>query len=133
MIELHDRENNEESEKHLKENHKKFSAQCLKVLQLFLDGKRLTVLSAYSFGVSSLPRRVLDIKENGIHVDDKWIIDDKGKRLHKEYFIEWKTDRQKQDVRTFIDSKTGNIYKHGTKTSTDFSKELIHATQKTLF
>lgn len=135
-MEIHDRENNSESDQHLKENSKKFSAQCLKVLQLFLDGKRLTVLSAYGYGISSLPRRVLDIKENGISVDDKWITDENGKRLHKEYFIEIKTDSQKQQIKAFIDSKTGNIYKPGVKTSTDYSKELIKATspvQKSLF
>lgn len=130
---VHQHENNQESQDHLDENRKKFSNKCLQLLELLLQGKRLTVLGAANSGISSLPRRVLDCKEAGIDIQDEWLTDNEGKRTVKEYFINFKTDKEKDDIRTFIDSKTGNIYKPGTKTSSDYSKELIQTIQKSLF
>ncbi|MBP8115983.1 MAG: hypothetical protein KAY50_11560 [Chitinophagaceae bacterium] len=86
-IETHQRENNEESEQHLQENQKKFSQQCLKVMELLNQGKRLTVANAIGYGIMSLPRRILDCRENGLKIEDQWVKDTKGKRLYKEYFI----------------------------------------------
>lgn len=86
-IEIHGRENNEESEQHLQENQKKFSQQCLRVMELLNHGKRLTVASAIGYGIMSLPRRVADCKENGLHIQDEWVRDERGKRLFKEWFI----------------------------------------------
>lgn len=99
-FQIHDRENNQESEQHLKENHKKFSNQCLKVLELLRQGKRLTTLNAPSYGILSLPRRILDIKVNGIHVDDRWLHDSEGKRTIKEWFINFQTDQQRKELAT---------------------------------
>lgn len=89
--ETHQRENNPESEQHLQENQKKFSRQCLKVLELLYQGKRLTTYSAPGYGILSLPRRILDIKENGVHIDERWLTDAGGKRTVKEWFINFKT------------------------------------------
>lgn len=86
-IETHDQENNAESAQHLKENQKKFSQQCLKVMELLNQGKRLTVASAIGYGIMSLPRRIADCKENGLIIHDEWVKDTKGKKLYKEWFI----------------------------------------------
>lgn len=89
----HRQENNYQSRKHLEENRERFSAQCEKVYDLLKSGVRLTVLSAITeYGISSLPRRILDLKEHfkreGIDVEikDAWIKTD-GKERWKEYYI----------------------------------------------
>lgn len=89
-LHTHLQENNKESQKHLEENAPKFSQQCLKVMELLNQGHRLTVASAMSHGISSLPRRILDLRErNGITlIKDQWVEDSKGKNLHKEWWIE---------------------------------------------
>lgn len=93
--ETHQRENNAESEQHLQENQKKFSKQCLKVLELLYQGKRLTTYSAPGYGILSLPRRILDLKENGVQIDERWLTDAAGKRTVKEWFINFKTQTKK--------------------------------------
>lgn len=122
-FEIHDRENNKESEQHLKENHKKFSNQCLKVLELLRQGKRLTNLNAHSYGILSLPRRILDIKVNGIHIDDQWLYDSEGKRTIKEWYLNFQTDQQKKEI----------TYRKGEKSSSDYSAGLLRAIQQNLF
>lgn len=95
--ETHQRENNPESEQHLQENQKKFSRQCLKVLELLYQGKKLTTYSAPGYGILSLPRRILDLKENGVKIDEHWLTDKEGKRTVKEWFLNFKTDRQTKE------------------------------------
>lgn len=96
---IHDRENNPESEQHLKENNKKFSKQCLKVMELLHRGIRLTTINAVSYGILSLPRRILDLKENGIKIDEQWLLDDNGKRTIKEWYILQRIEKpRKKDV-----------------------------------
>lgn len=90
---IHDSENNPESETHLKENNKKFSKQCLKVMELLHRGIRLTTINAVSYGILSLPRRILDLKENGIKIDEQWLLDDNGKRTIKEWYILQRIER----------------------------------------
>lgn len=93
-IEIHQLENNPESQKHLHENHKKFSQQCLRVLELLRQGKRLTTINAPSYGILSLPRRIKDLRDwHGVHIDDQWLLDGNGKQTVKEWFINFKTDR----------------------------------------
>jgi hypothetical protein len=89
----HREENNYQSRKHLEENRERFSAQCKQVYDLLLSGVRLTVLSAITeYGISSLPRRILDLKEHfrreGIDVEikDCWVKTD-SKERYKEYYI----------------------------------------------
>jgi len=96
--ETHQRENNEASEQHLQENQKKFSKQCLKVLELLYQGKKLTTYSAPGYGILSLPRRILDLKENGVDIGDRWLYDSEGKRTVKEWYLNIKTDRTKKNV-----------------------------------
>lgn len=88
QIEIHQRENNAESEQHLSENRHKFSEQCLLVLRLLNSGLRLTVVNAIGYGIGSLPRRLLDLKEHGVtNIKDEWVRNSDGKRLYKEWFI----------------------------------------------
>ncbi|HEY6436167.1 MAG TPA: helix-turn-helix domain-containing protein [Ignavibacteriaceae bacterium] len=96
-MKIHDNENNSESQEHLEENKVKFSKQCAIVLELLKQGKRLTVKSAMNqYGITSLPRRLLDLKEkNGVsNINFVWVLDDKGKRSHKEWFYSPKTEEE---------------------------------------
>jgi hypothetical protein len=99
-LHTHLQENNAESQKHLEQNAAKFSQQCLKIMELFNQGKRLTVASAMSYGISSLPRRLKDLKDrNGItSIKEQWIKDTKGKNLYKEWWIEITTRPTKKSV-----------------------------------
>ena len=96
--ETHQRENNEESEQHLQANQKKFSRQCLKIIEILSSGKTLTTLTAPSYGILSLPRRILDLKENGVVINDRWLLDDKGKQTVKEWFMVIKTRPTKKQI-----------------------------------
>lgn len=89
----HREENNHDSRRHLEENREKFSDQCQKVYSILLSGVRLTVLSAITeYGISSLPRRILDLKEHfkreeiDVEIKDTWVKTD-GKERYKEYYI----------------------------------------------
>lgn len=97
---VHQHENNLESETHLEKNKKHFSAQCLKVCELLLIGKRLTTMNAPSYGILSLPRRILDLKENGVFFDERWI--DKGGTKIKEWSFSPKTTEDKNRLIDFI-------------------------------
>jgi hypothetical protein len=106
QIEIHGRENNPESEQHLQENAQKFSNRCLQVLEILNTGKRLTVLEAANMGIASLPRRVKDLRAGGFDVLDKWVTDENGKRLYKEYFMKITHRPTKEDViRAFNEGK----------------------------
>lgn len=97
--ETHQRENNEASENHLQENQKKFSKQCLLILTIFYSGKRLTCKSAMNdHGIGHLPRRLADLRENGIAVKDEWVRDSSGKRLYKEFFLDISKRPTKEQV-----------------------------------
>lgn len=89
-LKTHLRENNSDSQSHLQENEQKFSDQCLKVLKILNRGVKLTVASAMEHGISSLPRRILDLRErNGIkNIKDEWVRNGDGKRLYKIWYIE---------------------------------------------
>lgn len=83
----HRDENNHDSRRHLEENRQRFSDQCQQVYSLLLSGVRLTVLSAITeYGISSLPRRILDLKESGIEIKDCWI-EINNKRAYKEWYL----------------------------------------------
>ncbi len=83
----HRNENNHDSRRHLEENREHFSAQCQQVYSLLSSGIHLTVFRAMTeYGISSLPRRILDLKESGIEIKDAWVKTDSKERW-KEYFI----------------------------------------------
>lgn len=99
-LKTHLHENNKESQTHLEENEQKFSQQCLKVLELLNQGKRLTVLNAGGYGISSLPRRIKDLRDRNQvkNIIDEWVKDHKGKKLYKEWFIVVTTRPTKKSV-----------------------------------
>jgi len=103
QLHTHLMENNPESQGFLEENEQKFSDQCLKVYRLLLGGIRLSVVDAIGHGISSLPRRILDLKErNGITtIKDEWVKDSNGKRLYKVWYI----DRPKPPTKTELVKK----------------------------
>ncbi len=82
-------ENNEESQKFLEENADKFGEQCLKIMRLLFQGKKLTVIIAVSHGITSLPRRIKDLRDrnNVTCIKDEWVFDGNGKKLYKQWFI----------------------------------------------
>jgi len=83
----HREENNHDSRRHLEENRERFSAQCQQVYDLLSSGVRLTVLSAITeYGISSLPRRILDLKQAGVEIKDCWVKTD-SKERYKEYYV----------------------------------------------
>jgi len=122
---VHEYENNKESQDHLYENRAKFSQQCLRVLELLRQGKRLTTINAPGYGILSLPRRIKDLRDkNGIdNISDQWLIDEEGKRTTKEWFINFKTTNQQKEI----------TYRKGEKASSDYSAGLIRAIQQNLF
>lgn len=76
-------ENNKESQAILDSNKDHINTQCEMVKALLLSGYRLTVRGAMiDYGISSLPRRVLDLKQRGVEVKSKLI---NGR--YKEYYL----------------------------------------------
>lgn len=68
----HPWENNSESQTNLETNKDKFSKKCRIVFNLLMDGEKLTVLGCANLGISSLPRRILDLKQNEVKISDYW-------------------------------------------------------------
>lgn len=92
---VHQRENNAESQDHLDINREHFSAQCKRVYDYLMNGGRLTVYSAMvDLRISSAPRRILDLKEKGVKISDRWVGE---KETNKEWFMstEDKMDNKK--------------------------------------
>jgi hypothetical protein len=72
IFDTHNIENNQESQKNLDENRDHFNNKCFIVFNWLMSGKEITALWAANEGVSSLPRRILDLKQNGVLVSDRW-------------------------------------------------------------
>lgn len=68
----HASENNGSSKRHLEKNRDRFNAKCAEVYRRLMAGERLTVLACANTGISSLPRRILDLKERGVEISDEW-------------------------------------------------------------
>jgi hypothetical protein len=84
---IHEHENNHESRKHKEENRTKFSMECEKVYRILQTGVRLTVYDALvKYNISSLPRRCLDLKQQGVNIQSEWVTKE-GKRKYKEYYL----------------------------------------------
>jgi len=84
---IHEHENNHESRKHKEENKAKFTRECEKVYRILHSGVRLTVYDALvKYNISSLPRRCLDLKQQGVNIQSEWVTIN-GKRKYKEYYI----------------------------------------------
>ena len=77
-------ENNAESQQHYEANKIKFSRKCKQVLEILISGKRINVLDALvKHGISSLPRRILDLKNKEVEISDKWV----KEHSYKEWFM----------------------------------------------
>jgi hypothetical protein len=87
QFQIHERENNSDSELILKANKERFSNQCNIVYEALQRGERLTTASALlKYGIGDLRRRVKDLVDyHGIEVKSELI---EGR--FKEYFIEIK-------------------------------------------
>ena len=84
---IHEHENNHESKVHLEENRIKFTRECEKVYRILQTGVRLTVYNALvKYNISSLPRRCLDLKQQGVNIQSEWVTKE-GKRKYKEYYL----------------------------------------------
>lgn len=71
--EIHVRENNPESQEHLNNNKGDFSKQCSRVYSFLMSGIELTTEEAMlKYKIKSLPRRLLDLKTNGVQFHDRW-------------------------------------------------------------
>ena len=80
---VHKHENNSFSQSILEANYEAINGQCKKVYDLLKSGVRLTVRSAMiDYNISSLPRRVLDLKKKGVDIKTELI---NGRYV--EYFI----------------------------------------------
>jgi hypothetical protein len=119
---VHENENNLESQTNLDANKVKFSKQCLTVLELLRQGKRLTTLNAPTYGIRSLPRRIKDLRDlNGItDISDEWILNEKGHQVEKVWFINFKTERQQKE----------NHYTGKQKSAGQIANDIISKTQQ---
>lgn len=68
----HRQENNAESQRHLDANRWHFNKKCAEVYRRLMACERLTVLDCANQGIASLPRRIKDLKEQGVCVSDVW-------------------------------------------------------------
>lgn len=66
----------------------KEQSQTQMILEKLLQGKELTVLDMAQRPISSMygSRRILDLKESGINVQDEWV-DLPNKKRIKQYFL----------------------------------------------
>lgn len=88
-INVHQRENNIVSEAWLEANKGLFSESCLSVLKALVAGIELTTDNAKELaGTRSLPRRILDLRQNnGISISSEWILNEQGKRTVMKYYM----------------------------------------------
>lgn len=83
---IHERENNEVSEKHLKDNGAKFSRHCCVVLTLMYKGMRLTARQLErEYNIDG--RRLRDIFANRKECKKEWRVED-GKEIEMEYWLD---------------------------------------------
>lgn len=69
----HGIENNPESDANYMANLDDFNRQCRIVLEQLLTGRRLTVREAFiNLNIGHLPRRIADLKDAGIPVQDEF-------------------------------------------------------------
>lgn len=75
-------QNNPESQRMLDKAVPRLNKQCLKLLDLFNQGKKLTVRDGFDYNIGDLRARVRDLREAGYEVKDNMI----GAGF-KEYFL----------------------------------------------
>jgi hypothetical protein len=90
MLTTHTAENNQESRANLERNRVRFNAKCLEVYRRLMAGEQMDVLGAANSGIASLPRRILDLRESGVLIDDRW---EMGRKVY--YIADGTANRQK--------------------------------------
>lgn len=118
-MEIHIHENNKDSLATIEQNEEKFGKQCLAIYKLLKGGIVLTVRDALlNHGISSLPRRILDLTEkNGIKdIKSEWVLDEKGKRSHKKWFCEIPKPPTKKEITT----KFSELLRNGKQAEINF-------------
>lgn len=98
-IEIHDRENSPEAEQFLAANGQRLKDCCLKVLVIFNRGERLTTKKAAMMDIPSLPRRIMDLRNEGFDIKEE-IFYKPGTKLvsHKEWFMDISKRPTKEQV-----------------------------------
>ena len=82
---IHQRENSEDTERHLQENMEKAETDCVFLLRQMLCGERLTrqvVVEKYKIN----DRRLGDLFISG-KCEKRWVVGENGKRKYVEYFV----------------------------------------------
>lgn len=70
----HIAENNSASQNHYDKNFDKFSEQCKYLFKLLMNGNKITVKEAIlNHNINSLPRRMMDLKENLVQISYEWV------------------------------------------------------------
>jgi len=86
---LHQRESSEDTESFLKENGEKFNRQCVQVLQLLYQGKRLAAKEVNDIlDIADGGRRLRDIFASRKDCKREWIKGEDGKRKGVKYWLE---------------------------------------------
>lgn len=94
---LHEAENNESSQQHLKDNGQKFSRHCNFVLGLMYKGMRLTARQLErDYNVDG--RRLRDIYANRKECKRQWRKDAEGKTQEMEYWLDIPLPKTKQEA-----------------------------------
>jgi len=86
----HGVENNPESEENYILHLDRFNKQCRTVLEQLLTGRRLNVRDAFmGLDIGHLPRRIKDLREAGIPVNDEFPRNPDGSKARfKEYWLD---------------------------------------------
>lgn len=83
-------ENNRESQTILDKRRDDFIGNCWEILKRLLKGEKLTVMQMMVAGVTChLPRRILDLKEHGIIIHDRWVEMNGKVHHHKEWWMDF--------------------------------------------
>lgn len=71
---IHSKENNSESESHLKENEVHFSNQCKKLFDLLMTGERISFADAFiKYQISDIRRRAKDLTDcMNVELSKEW-------------------------------------------------------------
>jgi len=94
---LHQAENNDSSQQHLKDNGEKFSRHCVFVLNLLYQGHKLTARQLErDYNVDG--RRLRDIYANRKECKKAWRLSEDGKTQEMEYWLEIPLSPTKQDA-----------------------------------
>lgn len=84
---IHDRENNDDSERHLSENRDKFESDAEFLYRLMKMGKKFSDQEVVSkYGING--RRLRELFNEKEDVKKSWVLNEKGKRIYVTYFIE---------------------------------------------